>query len=450
MIKQFLYIFCNAVTISGWIAASRLSTTSVSPSLRQTSPNHRYLLPQNGTNGTLDTSTVTHFETKIVNIEQGYLEPVSFVISNNLNISQLKENNVTLYLEFLSQPTYGTLMDTNGTSLYQNESTSIILGPFNQSNVTFLYQLHDLAYFNYPTVNALGENLTLPSETLQYQWTTRDTNQQVVGASFANGSLNVRVHHINHPPILLAPPTAFPNPNVMTKNDSTLILIQGIRVVDTRDLDMEYIRVDVTSKLGKLTLNPQYLHLADFDSCRSRYSYEMSDWNCVGTGHRDRRLTFVVLPSQVEWILQDLQYRSLMPGYPDQVEIRVYDGEGGDCLTTAEHVQRNGTSIHHGCTRVTASVSIPPFLYPIKKQQQQPQQGDTIGQEGVASSSFGVIDFFLFGLILLFSCCFMGVLRKVYHLLARGNAIDADGGWPPMENDDDGWTHARRARSAKK
>lgn len=61
--------------------------------------------------------------------------------------------------------------------------------------------------------------------------------------------------------------------------------INGI-TIDDADKGIDFVRVDVKSKFGILSLNQDNLLNAEFSSCSDRNS-SMSQWNCVGTGIGD-------------------------------------------------------------------------------------------------------------------------------------------------------------------
>ncbi len=67
--------------------------------------------------------------------------------------------------------------------------------------------------------------------------------------------------------------------------------INGISVKDP-DEGVEFVRVDVESKHGFLTLNQDHLLKADFVSCSQRNVTRL-DWFCRGTGIGDREVRFV-------------------------------------------------------------------------------------------------------------------------------------------------------------
>jgi hypothetical protein len=130
--------------------------------------------------------------------------------------------------------------------------------------------------------------------------------------------------------------------------------IDGISFRDSRDQEADTVRVDieVVRSSGTLTLNEEYLPLADFSSCSVR---TYSDWNCHGDG-KGRIMTFVAESRNVDHILKNMTFTPYFFGEQDEIMVSIYEGEGGDCLDAAEHL---GVTIYQGCTHHEAYVYIP-------------------------------------------------------------------------------------------
>jgi hypothetical protein len=103
---------------------------------------------------------------------------------------------------------------------------------------------------------------------------------------------------------------------------------------------------------GSLTLNEEYLHLADFELCIVR---TYSDWKCQGDG-KGRIMTFVAESRNIDHILKNMTFTPYFIGQQDEVTVSIYEGEGGDCLDAAEH---SGITIDQGCTHHVGYISIP-------------------------------------------------------------------------------------------
>ena len=75
-------------------------------------------------------------------------------------------------------------------------------------------------------------------------------------------------------------------------------------------------------------------------------------------------MVFIALPLDLNDILLNLTYESLEVG-DDTIFIAIYDGEGGECLSSTEHTQRYRSNMHMGtptihrhCTSVVRSLSV--------------------------------------------------------------------------------------------
>jgi hypothetical protein len=131
--------------------------------------------------------------------------------------------------------------------------------------------------------------------------------------------------------------------------------VDGISFQDSTDQDAEKVRVDleVVKRSGTLSLNEEYLPLADFSSCSVR---TYSDWMCRGDGN-DRIMTFVAESRNIGHILKNMTFTPYFNGNQDEVMIIIYEGQGGDCLDAAEH---SGMTIYHGCTHHVGYINLPP------------------------------------------------------------------------------------------
>ena len=135
--------------------------------------------------------------------------------------------------------------------------------------------------------------------------------------------------------------------------------MNGIHLDDSKDrnVDKARVEIEVKGKSGDVQLNEEYHHLAELSLCSLR-SY--SDWKCRGNGN-GRLMTFIAEPGNVDLILSDMTYTPYFLKTDDQMVVRVYDGEGGDCLDAAEHVLYGNAqvSVHPRCTLTMGSIYIP-------------------------------------------------------------------------------------------
>lgn len=68
---------------------------------------------------------------------------------------------------------------------------------------------------------------------------------------------------------------------------SSVIRINEIIVLDA-DMNLDYVRVDIQSSNGLLTLNQEYLDMTNFVGCSSR---NITGWKCKGSGNSDREVS---------------------------------------------------------------------------------------------------------------------------------------------------------------
>ncbi len=124
------------------------------------------------------------------------------------------------------------------------------------------------------------------------------------------------------------------------------------------------VRVSMWANKGSLYLNQDVLELADFNDCSSRYQYmESSNWKCRGRGKGDRNMTFVSTSDSVNKLLNGMTYSPFHENSEDFITIEIFEGQEGDCLTEAEQVTENYTtlSILKGCFEVRAQIFVPPL-----------------------------------------------------------------------------------------
>ena len=78
-------------------------------------------------------------------------------------------------------------------------------------------------------------------------------------------------------------------------------------------------------------------------------------------------MTFTARPLHLNEIFANMTYESLEVG-DDEIIVSIHDGEGGECLSLTEHMQRfrnnqymGKPTIHRGCTSVVRSLSVRVF-----------------------------------------------------------------------------------------
>jgi Concanavalin A-like lectin/glucanases superfamily len=207
----------------------------------------------------------------------------------------------------------------------------------NETGVTILYfPFATISHFNSPKFNAYGTPLNGRNESIAFR-TVR------IGTKYASRTTVIPIErpHINHGvPTLTVPATS-----TLNEMDPLQSTVRGITVEDhPLDFNINHVRVDVWSNGGTISLNPLYLHLADF-SCPNQTQIVSEDaeteesWQCMGDGHENQRMTFVAIPDDVTLILDTLRHTTLreFAGQASELVIRIFDGVDGQCLTDVEH-----------------------------------------------------------------------------------------------------------------
>jgi hypothetical protein len=237
----------------------------------------------------------------------------------------------------------------------------------------------------------------------------------------------VNIQHVNHAP-------TWNNVNeaiVTVVNSMPSYNFSYPSLMDDSDLNLHRVRVDLTVQHGRISLNIETLHLADFDFCNMR-SY--SAWQCTKDGVNKKRISFVAVPGDVSDILAGLSYEGFVAGNEDNLVMDVYDGVGGQCLDKREHEAWNNnwrtdsssqaSTVFRGCYHVQSSIKIP---------------STTISGESKSGGSkllsYMNLDFKNFGSAdIVFWAVFFAVCYCLYHLirdccpncLARGARVQPD------------------------
>jgi hypothetical protein len=118
--------------------------------------------------------------------------------------------------------------------------------------------------------------------------------------------------------------------------------------------------LDIIGHSGTLQLSGEHLELAvDFGKCSIR---PYSDWKCRGNG-KGRSLTFIAKAADVKLILTNLTYTPFFDNNnEDQLVVSVYEGEGGECLDSEEHMLLSNASQGTGnprCVLLQGTILIP-------------------------------------------------------------------------------------------
>ena len=391
-------------------------------------------------------------------LRQAHDQPVTIDLVE-LDEAWVTDTILTLAIEFIRLPVYGELtmnMYTNGTVVpIENQSRHFITGA--RTEFSTQYTLFSNEYFNTPTIDALGRSLLLEddlagSESFAYRVVILDDDGFIVAAmSVEEASVqSITVQHVNHRPTLQVPEEAM----LASQNqlDSTELVCKGIRVLDSRDHDLDLIRIDVTAKRGWLTLNPQHRNKADFLSCRGRAE---SSWQCFGNGLADRHMTFVAVPSQAQSVLQDLRYEGFEPGSPDEIVVAIYDGaDYRDCLSIEEHEENSKIvgsdasspftrTLFDGCYHVNATIKVPTMEQLMQVGDSRGENDDESGILGIPNADFASFDLadLIFWIILtifmcaLCFCCGRAICNSARYFRARGSGVAIDDNSSATQND---------------
>ena len=236
---------------------------------------------------------------------QGRTEETPFNVGGVTATSE----DVTMKLTILLPPTHGSLITVDQQVL---QSGSVITMPFGASKIPLVYKSNDDDFFSLPepTID------TSPDE-FQYKLEAYDPRTgALIGSSGGDefpALQKIHIQNVNHPHKLLVPQGSVQQALSLESGKPTAT-ITGIEVLD-KDKDINVVRVDLEVETGKITLNAESRHLADFNSCRVRFeeSFQQDSWRCVGNGMNDQKMTFLARPSQVKTILTDLTLRLVHP-----------------------------------------------------------------------------------------------------------------------------------------
>lgn len=247
-----------------------------------------------------------------------------------------------------------------------------------------VYYKSNADFFNSPTLSTAGQaypESPFRNESFEFRVVTYNDSSVLTGVSSCVDQ-EVIVRNVNDPPSLSVPDrllwtgstfssflwdraecsgrtSEWEQYDASENECQSQLIFNGINVTD-KDLDIDFVRVDVNSSQGILSLNTVHLGLAEFASCSGR---NQSTWQCKGSGTGDKQMTFLAKPNDINAILNGLVYESLDAG-TDLIQISIYDGEGEGCLTGEEHTRNAGlhsifpTSVHQGCFVVSGSLSI--------------------------------------------------------------------------------------------
>jgi hypothetical protein len=352
-------------------------------------------------------------------------DAINTTISVQLGSDNKTTSILNLFVDVLSLPKHGHL-------LYQNRPvTNRTHWPIPRGNSSVLcsYQLHgnDSTYFNVPKFNAWGKDMRIEPEILEFRIVAvlnqddHSTEEEVVVATSTSILLPIYVRHVNHAPgSLTAPKDA-----IVDVIDPGLATVPNIDFsVKKDDFNLDRVRVDVSADSGLLTLLPAYQPLANF-TCSNRI--------CQGDGVKDRKMTFLAVPSDVRLILRNLQFTASTTvktnSSQDFITIRILDGAGGDCLNETDHVEFGVsmgndlfTSVRDACYKREVRIRVP-----LRSNRNQNQGTNKKKSSGLFGRDYlDAPDLIGYGLLISLLAALAMCLRRFVRCLLRGRAVDPD------------------------
>lgn len=319
-------------------------------------------------------------------IAQGLEDESTVITLKGLDTSQF---NRTLSFQLLSLPKHGILRQSNGKIVsirYPFDDTSVY--PYSYG-IKFEY-IPDANFFNEPRIPSRDDYL----ETFEFV-VLASSQENGKNEYSAPANVTIEVLNVNDPPVVssrIRDRNIYPFSSLTwDENDciickSKIVFYEPIKVLDP-DRNFDFVRVDVTSSHGILTLKHNILNMTDFTSCSNRTSIKDSLWNCKGspTGDKEvsailndfqlmflllhpllsqKKLTFLAKPFDIMDILANMTYESFYEGQ-DQINMTIYDGVGGQCLSPQEHKSKHSiqgligrSSVHIGCTLIQINMRV--------------------------------------------------------------------------------------------
>lgn len=234
--------------------------------------------------------------------------------------SDTSEMNRELTYQIISLPKHGILLDSDNKYLIQEGDFLNQTDPYPWSGVLVNYKGNE-NFFTIPYKKEENHGSLKRYESFEFAALALIPSDLKIGRSLSALN-NITLININDPTILNVPNNLQTMyrfsainwvSNCDTSNDEEDDSINGddrvvkwrdssktctrdneINGISVKDLDegVEFVRVDVKSKHGFLTLNQDHLLKAEFVSCSERNLTKL-DWFCHGTGIGDREVRYV-------------------------------------------------------------------------------------------------------------------------------------------------------------
>lgn len=296
---------------------------------------------------------------------------------------------------------YGTLQDIE-TNLTVDSGFTIqkTLMPSEYSIGFPIKYISHAHFFSYPMSKFNGDPiLGIVNDSMTVTTAACDSKQ----IASTSKEIHIIVQNVNDPTNityhpLKSPLTVYPSGSTSSNSNPSQIMLQRIQIFDP-DLDVDIIRVKIdTINGGLITLMTSIIPKLDFISFT--YCYGQIAWQCTGDGYDDSSMSFVGLPSDIEIALNGMQYQNPYPDVTDYVEIILYDGEGGECLSKT---QLGSGSIRNGCFTTRLNITVKVLDYsPVSFMSNLSSSGNWLSLQNIAIAG-GVI---LFILLFCWRCCF--------------------------------------------
>lgn len=272
--------------------------------------------------------------------------------------TDLSESGRDLLVEIADTPLYGRLVDyITGAELKKGVVLSQSIhadrrGIYKQPvNVTYIGNPY---YFSLPRSRVNGSMLMAARNDLfTYHIKTVDNSYSPVAAQ------TVAIRNRNHATeVYFSYPSAeinkfdiFQLGSKSAEQGPASIQLNGFTILDN-DQDTNYMRLSILTMGGIIDLNPAYVGFLAFNGLTYCDNLE---WSCKGSGVDDQKLHAVGTAFQIRNALNGLVFRSLLSDYIDIVNISIYDGAGGNCVSN--RVLDNYT-VQTGCHERTTSFSV--------------------------------------------------------------------------------------------
>ncbi len=223
--------------------------------------------------------------------------------------------NRDLFFQITSLPENGVLMEPNSEHVIEVGDVLNQTDSYPWTGIVVHYKGND----NFFTSPQTPQESILESEPIYESFAfavmAPMQNEVAIGTS-SSVSNNITIVNVNDAPVLRAPVTTQSvnmfssihwNPtcedgedeekNILSSpldkectNDN---VIRGINIKDP-DKDMNFVRVDIKSTLGIISLNQDHLQKAEFASCSAR-NFTNSTWKCQGNGIGNEEVRFIEL-----------------------------------------------------------------------------------------------------------------------------------------------------------